>query len=543
MDTEKATSSHEVSQNLTRVGSEALEPENFEAGNQTSSPYPEGIRFWLITSGMCIALFLTNLEIPIVTTSLVAITDDLGGFDKAGWLISSYLLGYVGVVVIFAKLSDIFGRKPLFATAISFFVIASAACGAAQTIVQLIVFRAFQGIGGGGCFALGVTMITDLVPPQKWAAFGTNIAIVYAISLLAGPIMGGAISERTTWRWVFLINIPCGVPALLLIVFAIPPGFPRHNVPNNAPQTFRSFLVKDAYKRLDFPGGILLLLATLTLTAGFHEADSAFPWKSAYVITLLTASIILWITLILWERHVTLADGDREPVMPWVFLKSRTVLGLLLGSTFLGGTWFVGVFTLPQKFQLVHNTTALSAGIRTMPFTFAAPLGAAWASSVTGRYKVPVIFVLFISAALQILGFSLLATLPDTMNVPARMYGFQIIAGFGCGITISLPAVVMPFIVDAKHRAVGMGAVGQVRIMGGAIVLSIATSVFHSYTKPRLGAHYHVSTSRFGHETNPEEVRSIYAQGYNRQMIVLAAFAGAQVLAASLLWKKKQVTI
>ncbi|KAF1973917.1 MFS general substrate transporter [Bimuria novae-zelandiae CBS 107.79] len=330
MDTEKIASSQKPSQDRAQSGSESLENAVHEVGSQDPSPYPQGARFWLITLGMTIALFLTNLEIPIVTTSVVGITNDLGGFDKAGWLISSYLLGYVAVVVNFAKLSDIFGRKPLLATAIGFFIVASAACGGAQTIVQLIVFRAFQGIGGGGCNALGVTMITDLVPPGKWAAFGTYIALVYAISLLAGPIMGGAISERTSWRWVFLINIPCAVPALLFTLFAIPRGFPRHNSPDYVSRTFRSLLVKDAYTRIDFLGGFLLLAATSTITAGFHEADSAFPWKSAFVITILTVSGILWIALILWERRVTLRDSVMEPVLPWVFLTDRVILGLLL---------------------------------------------------------------------------------------------------------------------------------------------------------------------------------------------------------------------
>lgn len=124
----------------------------------------------------------------------------------------------------------------------------------------------------------------------------------------------------------------------------------------------------------------------------------------------------------------------------------------LRDCTLLGGTWLVGVFILPQKFQLVHRTSALQAGIRTMPFTFSAPLGAAFSTVVAGRLKIPVIFVLFFSAILQVLGFALLATLPQTVAVPSQLYGFQIIAGFGCGITIALPAVAMPFIVDAKHR-------------------------------------------------------------------------------------------
>ncbi|KAF2016768.1 putative multidrug resistance protein fnx1 [Aaosphaeria arxii CBS 175.79] len=484
------------------------QPEKTESPEEMveNSHYPQGIRFWLITIAISIALFLTNLEIPIVTTSVVAITDDIGGFDKSGWLISSYLLGYVGVVVIFAKLSDILGRKLLLATAIIIFIIGSAACGASQTIVQLIVFRAIQGIGGGGCFAVGITMITDLES-----------------------------------------SIPCAAPALAFTVFAIPPGF--HGAPIERPVSpARKFLGKEVRDRMDFLGGILLLLATLALTAGFHEANAAFPWRSAYVITLLTSSILLWFALVYWERKVTLANDMREPVLPWVFLANRVVLGLLLDSLFLGGSWFVGVFTLPQRYQIVHATSALQAGIRTMPFTFAAPLGAAWSSAATGKYKIPPIFILMVSASLQILGFALLATLPNSVAVPARSYGFQIVAGFGCGITISLPALVIPFLVEIKHRAVGLGAIGQTRIMGGSIVLAIASSVFHSYTRPRLqnltGSKEVATHSGWSQGSIPsDEVRHIIARGYDLQMLVLCGCGGAQLLAILLMWRRKQVVI
>lgn len=207
-------------------------------------------------------------------------------------------------------------------------------------------------------------------------------------------------------------------------------------------------LSKGTLQRIDAPGAILLLCATLSLTAGFEEADSRFPWRSAYVIALLSVSGVLWILLFIWEQHVTLHSKVREPILPWRFMKNRVMIGLMLDSLFLGGAWFVAIFQLPQKFQIVHGTSALQAGIRLMPFTFAAPIGSIVASTLAGKKKVPPIYLLLVSAVLQVIGFALLATLPVSTHLAHRTYGYQVIAGLGCGISLSTHLLLVPFVVE-----------------------------------------------------------------------------------------------
>ncbi|RYP52380.1 hypothetical protein DL768_002411 [Monosporascus sp. mg162] len=168
--------------------------------------YLDGARFWLMSMAMAIMMFLTNLEVPVVTTALVAITDDLQGFDSTGWVVASYLLGYVAVIVICAKFSDILGRKFMFLFSTALFIVFSAACSASQTILQLIIFRALQGVGGGGCFSLCTIMVIEIVPPEKYAKYVANITVVNALALLLGPIVGGAIASRINWRWIFIIK-------------------------------------------------------------------------------------------------------------------------------------------------------------------------------------------------------------------------------------------------------------------------------------------------------------------------------------------------
>ncbi|ORX94599.1 MFS multidrug transporter-like protein [Clohesyomyces aquaticus] len=543
------------------------EPERLSNAQSTSDSHEDesgivyltGLRFWLVITSLAISLFLTNLEIPIVTTSLVSITNDLGDFNNVGWVISSYLLGYVGVLVIFAKLSDIFGRKLLLCLSISIFIVFSAGCGAAQTLTQLIILRAFQGVGGAGCFSLATAMMTELVPPSKYAKYVANLSIVYALSLLCGPILGGAISSRGSWRWVFLINVPAAAPALALAFFALPSNFPHHGQ-DRPKRTFKNLLTKHNIEKLDIIGTVLLLLASLALTAGFEETGSHFQWKSAYTISLLTVSGLLWITLLVWERWVTKKGAAAEPVLPWRFFTNRAMLSLLLNAVFLGGPWFVAIFQLPQKFQLVHGSSGLRAGIQTMPFTFSAPIGSAFSSTWAKKFKTPALYLVLVAGIFQTLGFALLASLPASHRVMPRAYGFQVIAGFGCGINISTLILLVPFVVeyrdkaDPRYSAVGMAAVSQLRVMGGAIVLAIATSVFNSYTHPRLAKFqeaFHLpgdSTTSAqllaladGQEKN--EIRSILAHGYNLQMYVLCAFAAAQIPAALLLWRKKQILV
>ncbi|KAH7070078.1 major facilitator superfamily domain-containing protein, partial [Paraphoma chrysanthemicola] len=513
-------------------------------------------------------LFVTNLEIPIVTTSLVAITNDLGDVDNIGWVISSYLLGYVGVLVIFAKLSDILGRKLMMSISLFLFIVFSGGCGAAQSFVQLTILRAFQGIGGAGCFAVATAMMSDMVPPEKLAKYVANLSAVYALSLLVGPIIGGALSSNSTWRWVFLINVPIAAPALAILILAVPPNFPRHGQPGVQQRTFKTLLTTETRGRLDFLGAALLLLATLSLTAAFEEAGSQFAWKSAYVITLLVVSGVLWTALLLRERILTLRASVMEPVLPWRFFKNRAMLSLLLydfplsfdtnqsdisrNALFLGGPWFVAIFQLPQRFQVIHGSSGTMAGVQTMPFTFAAPLGSAIASILAK--KGPAVYVVILSGVLQTIGFALLASVPVSTSVPARVYGFQVIAGFGCGINISTLLLLVPFVVQYRDKAVGMGAVSQLRIMGGAIVLAIATSVFNSYTGPLLAeymARYSItrdaiySAQGIARLTAPDQdaVRNILARGFNKQMIVLAAFAGAQIPTAFMLWRKEHIRV
>ncbi|KAK3197256.1 hypothetical protein GRF29_1536g1100656 [Pseudopithomyces chartarum] len=434
----------------------------------------------------------------------------------------------IAIIIIISKLSDIFGQKPAFFATLFTFTVFSGACGAAQSMNQLIIFRAFQGLGGGGCFAISSVICLDLVPKERYATLIAFISSIYAISLITGPIIGGAIPMHTMWRWIFLLNVPVAAPALAIIVFVVPRGFPYHD----NPKSFKTLMSKANLKRVDFLGGTLLLLATLSLVAGVEEAGLSHSWDSAFVIAIVPGAV--------------------EPVFPWRFVQNRVWMGMIINAIFLGGCWFCTIFQLPQRYQAVHGTSPLGAGIRTIPFIASAPVSSVVSAALTKK-GVPPIYLVIAASALEVIGFSLLGTIPPSTAITARQYGYEAIAGFGCGSNISLLVLLVPFSVQPKDTSVAMGSVTQFRMMGGAITLAIINTVRNNFLKSSLKEvlkpEQISALLEFSHPSSnldpatQQVVGRKLAEGYNLQTKILAGMAGVQLLSCFLMWQKKQIKV
>ncbi|KAF7910155.1 hypothetical protein EAE99_011347 [Botrytis elliptica] len=507
--------------------------------SQSPTIYLKGARLHMITAAIFLSLFITNLEIPIVTTSLVSITDDLNSFNQVNWIASAYMLGEVSMLMIWGKLSDIFGRKLCTITSISLFTIFAGACGSSQSMTQLIISRAFQGIGSGGNFALGNIILFELVPKKLYTRYTSFISIVYSISFSLGPVLGGALNHSKTWRWIR--SVPAGALSALAIVLYLPAKFPNHERDETSKDFgFKSLFSTNVFKRVD-------LLA-------LEEAGQLYDWKSAFVIALLTVSCIFWVGFVFWERLVSLESQTAEPVFPWRLMTSRIWIGMILNAVFLGIPYFVTIFQLPQRFQVVDNTTALNAAFRLIPFTLLCPVGSIVSTVVAGKAKVPPIFLIMIGSGLQIVGFALLSTLTVSEVTPVSQYGFQVIAGFGVGINLSTLLLITPYsISEPADKAVAVSSITQFRILGGVLGIAIATAAYKSNILSNLDKiltkeqrSLILESTSMIKTFDPKvqmQIRGVFAEGYNIQFRILVAFAAAQIPSSLLMWQEKQIMV
>jgi MFS family permease len=280
----------------------------------------QGWRLYFLTFGLCLSLLLSTLETTIISTALVSISNAMGGFQDRDWVVTSYLLTYTGFLVIYAKFMLL---------ALLVFTVFSVACGAATGMTELIVLRSFQGLGASGIYSMVGVVTANVIPPSKFSKYMAVISSVFAVSSVLGPVLGGAITQHTTWRWVFLLNAPGGAAALGLIIFTLPSDFSA--VEEGIWTRLRNRFTISSFKRLDLIGSGLMLAASILLVFALEEAGSRYAWASGVILGTLLVSVVAWAAFVGWE---ILIDKRRtmtaEPIFPMRLLKRRVVAGMLL---------------------------------------------------------------------------------------------------------------------------------------------------------------------------------------------------------------------
>ncbi|KAM0145728.1 hypothetical protein ACHAQE_011114 [Botrytis cinerea] len=536
-----------------------------------ASNYLSGWALHLLTTALMLAIFLPQVEGTIAATALVSITNDLRGFNESSWIITAYMLTYTCFLIISAKLSDIFGRKSLLLVSVGLFVIFSAACAGAQSMTQLIILRAFQGIGASGTYALVTVILFELVPSEKYASYTSILAAILGVSLVIGPILGGIICNFTTWRWIFIINVILGAIAIVLLSLALPKNYPHHHLPESMykPKTLRESFSRQQFGRVDFLGTGLLLCAAILLIVALEETGVDYNWNSGFIIAVLTISIISWISFFAWSWKITSWDGTREPIFPWRFVTSRTCAGLFIIVFLTGMPLTVALVQLPLRFQVVNGLSQLNAGVRLLPFLAFTPVGSMVTAGVEGKLKVPPLYMFIAASCLQIAAFTLLSFSPTDSHINHAQYGYQAMAAIAIGSSLASLTVMAPFMVEERDKcscstyhfdvlaniivAVAMAAVLQFRTMGGAIGLAIVTTVMNRYIKTHLSE---ILTPNQVHDIlrsteslallPPSALRPVtetFARGFNLQMRILIGTSVAQIPFSMLVWQKKQIVV
>ncbi|KAK8911325.1 hypothetical protein QC760_000368 [Botrytis cinerea] len=502
-----------------------------------------------------LAIFLPQVEGTIAATALISITNDLRGFNESSWIITAYMLTYTCFLIISAKLSDIFGRKSLLLVSVGLFVIFSAACAGAQSMTQLIILRAFQGIGASGTYALVTVILFELVPSEKYASYTSILAAILGASLVIGPILGGIICNFTTWRWIFIINVILGAITIVLLSLALPKNYPHHHLPESMykPKTLSESFSRQQFGRVDFIGTGLLLCAAILLIVALEETGIDYKWNSGFIIAVLTISIISWISFFAWSWRITSWDGTREPIFPWRFLTSRTCAGLFIIVFLTGMPLTVALVQLLLRFQVVNGLSQLNAGVRLLPFLAFTPAGSMVTAGVEGKFKVPPLYMFIAASCLQIAAFTLLSFSPTDSHINHAQYGYQAMAAIAIGSSLTSLTVMAPFMVEERDKSVAMAAVLQFRTMGGAIGLAIVTTVMNRYIKTHLSE---ILTPNQVHEIlrsteslallPPSALRPVtetFARGFNLQMRILIGTSVAQIPFSMLVWRKKQIVV
>jgi EmrB/QacA subfamily drug resistance transporter len=421
-----------------------------------------------ILLGLVTAMFLAALDQTVVSTAIRTIADDLQGYDLQAWATTAFLITSTIATPLYGKLSDIYGRRPFYLFAIGVFILGSLACAFAQTMYQLAAFRALQGIGAGGLMSLALAIIGDIVPPRERSKYQGYFMAVFGTSSVLGPVIGGFLAGQGSilsidgWRWIFLINVPLGALAFIVVSRVL-----------HLPHQRRDH-------RIDWPGALALVtfLVPLLIVA---EQGRTWGWSSSGAVVCYAIGAVGFLLFLLAER----VYGD-EALLPLRLFRNRSFAIGGVGSIVMGAGMFGGILLLPQYLQIVHGSSATVAGLQMIPLVAGIMTGAmssGIAISKTGKYKIfPLVGIALMVIALVSMSFIVEADTSVWTLVP-----FMVLLGLGLGFNFQPVILAVQNSVSPREMGVATSSVTFFRQMGGTIGVAAFLSILFTRLPTDIG--------------------------------------------------------
>ncbi|KAL2072915.1 hypothetical protein VTL71DRAFT_10239 [Oculimacula yallundae] len=506
------------------------------------NPHDAHLPKWRLVSlliCLCFGLFLSLLDTTIVATAIYTIGVDLSSLTAVNWVALAYTLSYLGCAVIFARVADIIGRRNAYVAAFVIFFAFSIGCGFAKTLNQLIALRVMQGIGGSGLYSLTFVIMPEISPISIQPLTGALAGAVVAMAGVLGPVLGGVITNYTTWRWVFWINAPIGIIPLVLFVIAWP------SVDMLPPIRLRPL------KELDFFGAFLVIAASVLLVFSFQQAGlNPKSWSRGIFIGPLVVGILLWIVLFGWEVLVARKwEASIATMFPLRLLKRRVFMGHFLTTLLAGFPYFMVIFALPLRLQVVNGKSQLVSGVALLPMLAAVAVTSTIGGMVNSKRDL--IWITLLTGSLfMVIGCACLSTLDNVPQIQAKMYGFQVFVGLGFGLMVSTVSLGASLECELRDRTVAQGIIAQARVLGGSIGIAASTAILSKMRYRYLSSLLSPSqisllesSSRTLSQAQHLAVRAAYSSAFSESMKVCAAVSGACVLATLVTYRKKPMVI
>lgn len=467
----------------------------YSASKDQSNTYLDHKEVVPILVGLMLGLFLAALDQTIVATAIRTIGDDLKGLSIQAWATTAYLITSTITTPLYGKLSDIFGRKPLFVWAISIFIVGSALSAFASSMYQLAVFRAIQGLGAGGLFTLALAIIGDIVPPRERSKYQGYFIAVFGSSSVIGPIVGGFLAGQesilglTGWRWVFFVNVPIGLVALFVVSRTLHiPNFQRVN------------------HAIDWWGAVSLSTGLVPLLLVAQEGR-IWGWTSSNSIICYVIGIVSLLLFVYFENRM-----QDEALLPLRLFKDKTFSLIAVIGVITGAGMFGGLAMLPLYLQIVGGSSPTKAGLELLPLTFGIMSGSIFSGTLiskTGKYKIlPVAGTILLTISLALM---------TTFNADTSYWWIAVVSyafGLGLGGVLQPLVIAVQNAVSMKDLGVATSSVTLFRQLGA----TVGTAAFISILFGKVGKE---TTTSFAAAVAEPEYQQALADPANAQTVAL----------------------